>query len=235
MPVRTESPDRRLAEINIEAVRLESGNAPFPMWLVTTRNVPAAPARTMLSVSEKRRAARFRSDQLRNRYVAAHAALRVIVEQRFGIPAARQSYVVDTFGKPRLAGVPQAQCSISYSHDHVLVGVSAGAPIGVDIEAVRCVEDAVDLMGTYYSEQEQLALGAYPANSLAFYKSFLGVWTRKEACMKAVGTGLSGAPLSSLECGVSGLKTVQVGSSQLRTDTTHINHRYIAAWACGTV
>jgi 4'-phosphopantetheinyl transferase len=235
MPITDESAEGRLAEAGIEAVRLEGGSAPFPLWLITAPDTPAASAFAMLSASEQRRAARFRFGHLRDRYVAAHAALRVIVERTFGIPAMRQRYIVDAFGKPHLADMPQAQCSISYSGDHALIGVAAGAPIGVDIEMLRHVEDATDLMRVYFTKREQSALGACPVESLAFHRLFLGVWTRKEACVKAVGQGLGGVALARVECGVGGLTTVRVGSSQLRTDTTRINCRYIAAWACGTV
>jgi 4'-phosphopantetheinyl transferase len=74
------------------------------------------------------------------------------------------------------------------------LAVSREREIGVDIEAVRPIED--DIAGQYFSPREVAALRALPESEhlAAFYRC----WTRKEAIVKAIGEGLS-HPLTSFD------------------------------------
>jgi 4'-phosphopantetheinyl transferase len=185
----------------------------------------------MLSEAERERAGRFRIPGLRNRYVGAHAGLRLLGERYFGIAASSQQFETNEFGKPRLAGVRHAQCSISYSRDHALIGLSRGEEIGVDIEVMRPIEDALELMGMHYTNAEQIVLRRMRRTGAAFNKAFLTVWVRKEACAKALGRGLA-IPLGTIECGVGDrMATVQVGSRQIRAGVIHAPGDHIVAWA----
>src|SRR5262249_53392049 len=147
----------------------------------------------LLTEAELARAGRFADALLQRRYLAAHGALRVLGECYFGVEAARQDYRPNGFGKPYLSGPDGAQCSISYSGGWILVAWSRESEIGVDLEIVRPIEDAGDLVALHCTQAEQRELGqrelaqgeeggaVRPLSDLAF----LGLWTRKEACMKA--------------------------------------------------
>jgi len=50
------------------------------------------------------------------------------------------------------------------------------------------VPDAAVLAAEYFTQREQEALAALPAHERD--KAFLTCWTRKEACLKAIGVGL---------------------------------------------
>ncbi|WP_395334422.1 4'-phosphopantetheinyl transferase superfamily protein [Novosphingobium sp. BL-8H] len=176
--------------------------APFPLWLVTVPDALDADLVACLDRAENARAHRFSTAFLSRRYLAAHGALRVLGEYYFGVPAARQRYVPNAFGKPCLHGiagsVSGAQCSISYSRGAILVAWSADGDIGVDVETVRPIADAADLVTLHCTAAEQAALkAAGPLTDLGF----LSVWVRKEACMKALGKGFA-CPPSSFDCGV---------------------------------
>ena len=201
------------------------------MWLVDGRDTGSSSAEGLLSHSERARADRFRSAQLRCRYVNAHSALRLLGEGYFGLPAHEQIYLSNEFGKPRLVGSNKWHCNISYDGDHALVSWNEGQVIGVDIEGIRPIEDAADLAQLHYTLAERAALMASAHDSARFTREFLTVWVRKEACIKAIGRGLN-MPLSTFECGIAdGTATVEVARRQLRTGVVRTAKDQLVAWA----
>lgn len=178
-------------------------DAPFPIWLLTTPRMHAASLLQLLSDEERARADRFHTDFLRNRYIAAHGGLRLLIERQFGIAAADQRFSCNALGKPSLLGRNEVRSNISYSGPYALVGLSGGGEIGVDIEAVRPIADAAELAALYYTPAERSALRHDLDGAKSFDEGFLRLWVRKEACVKALGQGLS-IPLSTVECGTGG-------------------------------
>jgi 4'-phosphopantetheinyl transferase len=216
--------------------RLVESPSPFPLWLVDASCAPASAAERILSSAERGRAERFHHQWLRDRYIAAHCGLRLVLEHCFGVPATRQSFGSGASGKPYLEGVPRAQFSLSYSGKRVLIAVAADVPVGVDIERLRTIDGAADLVRVFGTRSEQALLERCDPASTRFDRVFLEIWTRKEACLKATGFGLAAMDLCEIESGAgAGLKTVRVGFCQLRTDTTLVEDGFIAAWAAGNV
>ncbi len=66
--------------------------------------------------------------------------------------------------------------------------------VGVDLEAIRPVPDALMLAERFFAPDEIAALRATPPARTA--EVFLRYWTRKEAYVKACGDGLSIPPES---------------------------------------
>ncbi|MBO9623882.1 MAG: 4'-phosphopantetheinyl transferase superfamily protein [Sphingomonas sp.] len=175
---------------------------------------------------------RFVNPKSRERYVAAHAALRILIEAYFGLASYRQAFSTTPLGKPQLAGYPDIQCSLSYSGDHALLGVAPGAEIGLDIEQIRTITDAEDLASVYFTEREKSFLQANSPDSPAFHRDFLRIWTRKEACLKAVGQGLNG--FNTIECAPGEMTTpVRIGQSQVHAGAIAMRN-YAASWARAT-
>lgn len=143
-----------------------------------------------LSEREQRRASLFRSPEHRRRYLAAHCALRRLIADATGIAADRQHFVIGRFGKPRLEEVAGFGFSLSYADDRALIGLSAAGAVGVDVERLRAIEDADELAALHFSPAECELLQAI-APGPERDRAFLQGWTRKEACVKAAGTGLS--------------------------------------------
>jgi 4'-phosphopantetheinyl transferase len=170
------------------------------LWRCRLDAAVDASAIASLDAGEQARAARFVHALHRRRYVAAHAALRARLADATGEAANRLQLRDDARGKPQLAHPVGWQFNLSHSEDWALVGLQRGtAPIGVDIEIVRPVEEALALADRHYTPSEQAAVAA-AADGVARQRAFLRVWTRKEACLKAVGLGLRLAP-SSFEAG----------------------------------
>jgi 4'-phosphopantetheinyl transferase len=90
-------------------------------------------------------------------------------------------------GKPELEGSELA-VSLTHSGDAVLVAVALGGEVGVDAELLRPDAAGWRLVDHALTASERARLDAVPAPDRA--ESFLRIWTRKEAILKAAGTGL---------------------------------------------
>ena len=186
----------------VEGIMVRAIAAPFPIWIVAACGEPGPNIVNTLSDAERERARRFRFEADRNRYIAAHGALRILGERTFGIPAGRQHYSANAYGKPKLLEHPDLHCNISYSANLSILGWSHGVAIGLDMEFLRPIPDACSLMRHYFAPEESAALAEISSDTPGFHASFLSVWVRKEACLKAVGRGLQIDP-ASFECGAS--------------------------------
>lgn len=153
-----------------------------------------------LSDAERQRAARFRFERHRRRYVAGRVTLRHVLAERLRCAPGTLQLGVDRFDKPRL-DAPQASIGFNVSHSEqvCLIGVSEHGALGVDVELHRRVDDAVSLARAHFGADEQRAWADCAPEERD--RAFLRCWTRKEACLKALGVGLQVEP-SSFEAGM---------------------------------
>jgi len=174
--------------------------APFDVWEIDLGSAPDDAELNVLSRDERERASRFVFARDRRRFLAAHVALRRLLARRTDAPAAELCFVAGPFGKPRLAG-PSCDCSFNLSHsaDIALIALAPDGEVGVDIEMLRAMEDAPALSERNFTARECAELAELAAD--ARDRAFLSCWTRKEACLKAIGSGLSIAP-ETFEAGV---------------------------------
>ncbi len=143
----------------------------------------------MLSDDEWARARRFAFRRDRDRYTAAHAALRQVLGHHVGTPGAALHLVEGPFGKPALADADALRFNLSHSGDVALIALCPDGDIGVDIEVPRPLPDAQALADLHFTAAECAALALLPVERRE--RAFLICWTRKEACVKAIGLGLS--------------------------------------------
>lgn len=146
------------------------------------------PSEQVLSAEERERAEAIRSPLDRQRYVASHLALRQALSEYTGLQHAELHLSKGSFGKPSLTGHARTQFSLSHSQGLALIAIGGRGPLGADIELLRPVPDAAALAAEHFTHREQEALAALPAHERD--RAFLTCWTRKEACLKAIGVGL---------------------------------------------
>ena len=166
--------------------------SPYELWLVRLAQDRVEPDLNGLDAQERERAARFKFERDRRRYVDAHLALRRVLAGRTGRAAAALEFVAGAYGKPRLAGPASCAFSLSHSDDLALIALADDGEIGVDLERVRPLPDLDALAHQCLTAQERQALAAVPQADRPH--AFLQSWTRKEACLKALGTGLQVEP-----------------------------------------
>jgi 4'-phosphopantetheinyl transferase len=160
------------------------------LWRIDLHGEATAQDAALLSHEEQHRAARFAFDHLRHRYVLAHAALRRLLGQAMGRDPAALVWQLGAQGKPSLHD--GWFFNMSHSGDVGLVALSAQHEIGIDVELNQKPHDAVELSKAVLTSSERTwMLAGGPAD---VDRRFLCCWTRKEACIKAIGSGLSLAP-----------------------------------------
>ena len=146
---------------------------------------------TLLSSSERERAARFHFQHHRNRFQAGRAFLRSALSRWLDVEPAQIEFGSGPNGKPELGG-RFADCGLHFNLSHcdelALLAFSRLAPLGVDVERVRALDDADDLVARFFSPRENRAFQqlAETEKPLAFFN----LWTRKEAWLKATGEGI---------------------------------------------
>jgi len=160
---------------------------PFELWLVSLAGDAAQDAR-LLDDAQRRRAAGFAFERDRRRHVAAHAALRRLLGRRLGVAPEAIRIEADASGKPRVRGEPGCAFSLSHSGDRALVALAPDGDIGVDLEPLGQLRELDALAARCLCDQERIDLDATPEAEREL--AFLRAWTRKEACLKALGTGL---------------------------------------------
>jgi 4'-phosphopantetheinyl transferase len=152
----------------------------------------------VLDEEERRRAERFRFERDRRRYVASHTALRWYLAGCLGGDPRELRLEAGPRGKPFVAAATGRGLEFNMSHTDGLAVllVAPGRPVGVDVERVRAVPDAMEIAERHFcrAEVEQLRAVSRPHQAEAFFHC----WTRKEAFIKAVGEGLE-YPLDSFE------------------------------------
>ena len=140
-----------------------------------------------LSGDERVRAARLRTTELRLRFIVAHGALRRILSQYVGMAPEQIRLEATALGKPSIVGSPLT-FNLSHSDGLAVCAVTAQGQVGVDVERVRPVTDATNIVRRYFAPNEVLKYESLPASERS--AAFFSIWTRKEAFLKATGLGL---------------------------------------------
>jgi 4'-phosphopantetheinyl transferase len=136
--------------------------------------------------AEQERAAKFMFEVDRKRFIGARGRLRAILGERAGTAPRDLAFETGSHGKPSLAGGPAFNFSDSAGLGCLAIG---GAELlGVDIER-KGPRDFAGLAKRYFAAAEQQRFFALSEAGQpdAFYR----IWTRKEAFLKAIGTGLA--------------------------------------------
>ena len=150
-------------------------------------------ARAVLSKEETTKAERFVFDSDRDRYIASHGALRMVLARYIAVEPAALEFRTGPNGKPTLVQIfTDVRFNLSHSGDLALIAVARGREVGVDVERVQ--EDIFfeQIVEHYFEPAEAWDLRVTPPNERAL--RFFDLWTKKEACLKAEGTGLGSRP-----------------------------------------
>jgi 4'-phosphopantetheinyl transferase len=150
-----------------------------------------AALRALLAADEIARAGRFRFDRHRRRYTVGRGVLRTLLGRYLGLPPRAVGFRYGPHDKPYLdpPGAGRLEFNLSNSEELAVVAVTAGEEVGADVEWLRPMPDALTIAERFFSTAERRELAAVPEaeREAAFFRA----WTRKEAYLKAVGTGIT--------------------------------------------
>jgi 4'-phosphopantetheinyl transferase len=174
-------------EIHVWASRLDPGAATLLEYSAT------------LAREEQERAERFHFDRDRNRFIAGRGFLRAVLSRYLREPPEEIAFVYGPFGKPSLAAafaMADLQFNLAHCEDIAVLAVTRRGEAGIDVERVRPVPDAEQLVARFFSARESAAFHRLPLSDRP--TAFFNLWTRKEAWLKATGEGI-GHSLSVVE------------------------------------
>lgn len=174
--------DRRLdgADVHVWAASLDVPNEKLSSYEQT------------LSSDERSRAAQFKFDHHRKRFITGRGILREILSSYVEVEPVQLKLYHSALGKPSLAGLPEncmLQFNLAHSSNLLLIAITRVCAIGIDVEWIQSITDIETVGRHFFSADEAQRLMALPEDErvLAFYKVFV----RKEAYLKATGAGLS--------------------------------------------
>jgi 4'-phosphopantetheinyl transferase len=160
-----------MSEVNVYLVHLDSARLPHNALT------------DWLDSAERTRCAAYGREILRRRFVAAHAALRLILGRVLGRHPAEIIFRRNAWGRPEMPEGPAF--NLSHAGPQALIAVSGQQAIGVDIELLerKMSREVYDAVTSAEEHQDRADAG-----------DRLRLWVRKEAVLKALGLGLSFAP-----------------------------------------
>ncbi|MEV6734938.1 4'-phosphopantetheinyl transferase superfamily protein [Streptomyces sp. NPDC051364] len=187
-------------DINAQPVRRDRPALGSPdLWLLRLSDAPDSFADTAtLDAAERERAEALAQPADRIRFTAAHVALRAVLGSYLAVPPTEVRYAREEcpccgapHGRPALHGFPEdLHFSLSHRSDLVLIGVSQ-APIGVDVELVSDIQESDELALMLHPDEQAEAQALNPVRRP---RAVARLWTRKEAYLKGLGTGLGRDP-----------------------------------------
>jgi len=146
---------------------------------------------SLVSNERQERVKKFRFDIDRKLCLYSELLVRYQACRELGIPNEKIIFERNKNGKPFLLSYPEFQFNISHTRNAIAVAIS-NSEIGVDIESIKPNDLAI--ANRFFTLSEQDYITSHDNPDYAFYE----VWTKKEAYIKYIGTGLS-TPLNSFD------------------------------------
>lgn len=159
----------------------------------------------LLSPCEKENVFRMRGDELKKRALLARALVRTTIARyqiNSQVSPRSLKFTKNIHGKPEVewqqsddSRPPPLHFNLSHTSSLIACGVTIDSPIGIDVEEKQRTikNDILSFARRYFSHEEVDFLAAIP-NAEVQRQEFLKLWTLKEAYVKALGRGFSGAP-----------------------------------------
>lgn len=142
-----------------------------------------------LSPSEKQQHQRFANKVLKQKYAICHQLKRQVLAKHLGQAADQIQILTTETGKPYLCpehNLENIHFNLSHTNHYLMIGVTAGQSIGVDIEELR-QQDSLAIAKRFFHPAET----AYIQQTDDPNTTFIEIWVQKEAYVKQSGIGIA--------------------------------------------
>ncbi|MHA7270286.1 4'-phosphopantetheinyl transferase family protein [Arthrobacter sp. HLT1-20] len=165
------------------------------VWFAQAAVEPSAAQSLLLSPAERSMVGAKRDTVDRDRSATARVLLKLLLAQEFDVDPCSVSLLppAGAGGKPVLRHAPvpglttPLQANVSHAGRQIIVAVTQGAGVGVDVEEHRATSFA-GFDDVALSAQERRLVASLPPGLRARQRA--DFWVRKEAVLKALGVGL---------------------------------------------
>ena len=174
------------------ALSLSSGEV--HVWRMRLEQPPDAQEKfsRILDQDERARAGRFHFDKHRRHFVVGRGFLRTLLARYLDTAPEEVRFSYGPHGKPALDGEhreSRLRFNASHSGEWAVYGFVQDHDIGVDVEYVKQDFATEGIAERFFSAGEVQALNGLAEDEKP--AAFFRCWTRKEAYIKAIGSGLS--------------------------------------------
>ncbi len=167
--------------------KLKAIEATIEVWNIDLSTVwnQRADCRKILNSAEQKRAAQFIKPADAERFILCRGLLRRTLAGYLEKPPAGLCFDHNENGKPFLDG-SKLNFNVSHSRDRLLIAVTAGRAVGVDIEFRRDEIQMDSIADRWFAPEER----AFFQGSEKPQETFFELWSKKEAYVKALGEGI---------------------------------------------
>lgn len=155
------------------------------VFYAETKNLDAGNLKKNIAKHELERAEKFHSPDDRDTYICCHGLLRQVLSDRLMKPPMKLIFYKGTDNKPYLPGNP-LYFNISHTRKSFAFVIS-GNYAGIDLEDLNRKLDLKSFLNSTFNAGERRFL---TENQDETRERFFLLWTRKEALLKAIGTGI---------------------------------------------
>lgn len=142
----------------------------------------------LLDEDELERAHRRIIEAKKVQCIVSRGTLRTILSRYVDASATDLRFSYGEHGKPSLVG-ESISFNVSHSGDVLLIAVTAGDELGIDVERVRTNISHEAIAPRFFSDSEVAALAKIERGARP--RAFFRCWTLKEAFVKVKGVGLA--------------------------------------------
>jgi 4'-phosphopantetheinyl transferase len=144
----------------------------------------------LLSHDERDLGSSFRDETLRRRWTVSRGALRVILAAYTEVAPEALRFFIGPDGKPQLAAAGPS-FNLTHTGHLAFIAVAAEGSVGIDAEIIYPEFAWESVARSFFAPVEVSAILKLAPELRA--RAFYACWTRKEAYLKALGTGLQAA------------------------------------------
>ncbi len=160
------------------------------IWQVFLKPFTEAPQRAqlfeLLTEEERGRASRYVYTVDQDRFIIARGVLRALLGRYLGIDPRTIVFEYGEHGKPSV--MSSLKFNLSHAGHWAVYGFTQNRNIGIDIERIRDDVDIAAIAQRFFSGSESSMLQQLPSEQQQ--AAFFDTWAKKEAFIKAMGSGL---------------------------------------------
>lgn len=184
-------PDAARSIETLPSIDLQEGVVDSWCFSLRAPHADVVALRNRLSPDEWLRAARFRFERDRVRFIVARATTRELLGRYADVAPVDLRFGQGPYGKPDLRSATgrRLRFNVSHTSDVMLVAVARDFEVGIDVEGIDPDLEHVTLARHCFAPKELERVIELRGGRRA--TMFSAIWTLKEAFIKAIGTGLS--------------------------------------------
>lgn len=164
------------------------GRAVVHLWRLELEPHVTAEVTAHLDARERARAQRLVDRETKSRFVHHHGLLRAVLARHLNCVPGDIAIETAASGKPFLADQADCRFNMAHSGGYLALALSTDADVGVDIEVLRPVPDAVRIAERFFAPDDARLVAKSRESKRGV--AFLTCWTRLEALLKCHGAGL---------------------------------------------